>query len=273
MGPSRFSLRTMSNTDHTQDVEQKADKIVQFRDDLREPNVSFGRCSVTGEFGKVVNIDLGDISIEAPNVDKGVVYDPETKEVIFTCWRPCVFDTNLSVSESGLEMLLAFIRSQEAPVPSLTPHLVYMWQVLYTDGSLQGQYEMDPITQEEKEFHSGSIDFSRILQIGIVPRQRNPEQELPTATLVVDGFKFFLRGQEIDVDYDNLPSVPEDARPFYARKVTHTWGSVMGPQLTRNIQEAHTTILQLLGWQTPDEQHRCIISIDERGNWRPWSYM
>lgn len=262
----------MENTDHIQDVEPKADKIVQFRDDLRDPNVSFGRCSVTGEFGKVVNVDLGDISIEAPNVDQGVVYDPETKEVIFTCWRPCIFDTNLSVSETGLEMLLAFIRSQEAPVPALTPHLVYMWQVLYTDGTLQAQYQMNPATTEEEEFHSGSIDFSRILQISVVPRVSG--SELPTATLnVADGFKIFVGGQEIDLDYDNLPSIPTDALPFYARKVTHTWGSVMGPQLNRNIQDAHTTILQLLGWQTPDKDHRCIISIDERGNWRPWSYM
>lgn len=259
----------MQNESH-QEVEQKADKITQFRDDLREPSVSFGRCAVTGEFGPVINIDLGDLSVEAPNVDKGVEIDPETKEITFTCWRPVIFETNISLSEMGLVKLLEYLKSQDSPIPAVKPVLLYMWQVMYTDGSVQAQFELNATTQEEEEFHSGVIDFTRIHQISVVPRGIN--SELPTATYVVEGHKFFVGGKEIDVEYDNLPSIPEDVLPYYARKVTHTWGSVMGAHLTRDVQNAHTTVLQLVGWQTPDGLHKCIVSIDERGNWRPWSY-
>lgn len=239
-----------------------------FRDDLREPTISWGRCAITGEWGPVVGLDLGDISVEAPMVDKGVLYDPATGDVTFTNWRPVIFEQNLTVSKAGLTKLLDWMENQDLPVPTITPVLLYKWVVMYTDGSTFSQYEIDPGTSLERENNSREIDFSRISQITVCPRETG--SELSTYTYDWASNTIYKNGVAIDTEYTG-ERAPE-ATAFCKRKVTHTWGSVMGPGLTREIQNAHTTVLYLLGWFTYENGPCCIISVDERGNWRPWMY-
>lgn len=257
--------------DHTQEIEPKADKLVQFRDDLREPTIAWGRCLVTGEWSPVVGLDPGDISIECPRTDKGVEYDPVTKEVTFTVWQPQVLEQQVTFSKEGLLKLLAWMDDQTLPVPTITPVLVYKWQVLYNDGNALSQFQYEPGTEQEVEVNSREIDFDRVTQISVLPRDTQGDSVLKGYTFVPETAKFYCNGQEVDVDYEFDHFVP-GAKPFYCRKVTHTWGSVIGNGLSRNIQDAHTTVLQILGWHTYNGGPCCLISIDERGNWRPWSY-
>lgn len=267
----------MTQEENHLDIEQKPELPVKFRDDLRQPAMQWGRCCVTGEWGPVIGIDLGDISIEAPLVDQGVIYDPVTKEVIFTKWRPARFEQQANFSLRGLEMLMNYMQNSSAPVPMITPELVYMWKVMYEDGTAQAQFQFDPIDCVEREQHSGSIDFSRISQLSVTPRHVD-ESVLPTYTFDQASGKFYRAGVEIDVEYDGV--YPAGMEPYYARKVTHTWGSVIGNKLAREIQDAATTVLQLIGWRTPGEDpvkvesegKCCVISIDDRGNWRAWKY-
>jgi hypothetical protein len=244
---------------------------------LTETHVTFGRCCITGEWGKCLALDLGDIAISAPDTTKGVNYNPDTGEVTFTVWKPVVFASQALFSEKGFETLLEFIRNQENPVPKVTPILVYQWRVLYTDGSTLSQFQVNPETGFEEETNSGKIDYSRLVQMSLVPRN---DTVLPTYTFVRESGKFFKNGEELDVAFDG-PYIPH-AEVVYGRKVTTTWSSGMeGQTLDRNILNVHAGVVQLLGWkigglpatiqQTNDPG--CVIGIDERGNFRPWHYV
>jgi hypothetical protein len=242
------------------------------RPDLRPPEVQFGRCCITREFGKVVAVDLGDIAIEAPVTDEGVEYNAETGEVTFNKWKPAVFATQALFSEEGLEMLLAWSRSQESPIPMITPELVYAWMVNYKNGSALAQFRVGE-DDKEIEVNSKEIDKAEAQSVTLSPRGN---RDLPIYSFAVDTGRFYRNGQEIDTDYDG--EHPENAPMVYGRKVTHTFGSSMGPQLARTLISAHTTVLQLIGWHeagmdglSPDRPGRCnIIAVDDRGNWRPW---
>lgn len=248
-------------------VPAQPDKAVHFRDDLREPKVVFGRCCITGEWGKCVTIDLGDIAVDAPDTSRGVEYDPESGEVKFNVWKPAIFNNQATFSEKGLEILLDYSRSQENPIPAVTPVLVYQWRVTYTDGSGLSQFQAGEAGQEI-EVNSAEIERDRVAQVSVLPREVS-EDVLPTFTFVLETGKFYKAGVEIDPEYPE--AYPEQATYFYARKVTHTWGSIMQQDsLNRSIDTAHTTVLQLLGWEAGDKH--CIIAIDDRGNWRPWRY-
>lgn len=250
------------------DVAPKRPEETMFRDDLREPTISWGRCTITGEWGPVVGLDLGDISVESPVVEKGVIYDPLTGDVTFTNWKPILFEQSLTVSRAGLEKLLHWMDDQELPVPTITPVLLYKWVVMYSDGSVVSQFEVDPETSLEHENSSRLIDFSRISQVSVCPREAG--SELPTYTYDWATNTTYKNGVPIDTEYEGERHA--DATAFCQRKVTHTWGSVMGDGLERVIQNAHTTVLYLLGWYTYENGPCCIISVDERGNWRPWNY-
>lgn len=256
-------------------TESEADKLVSFRDDLRPPKVVFGRCAITGEWGKCVTIDLGDICFQAPDTERGVEYDPKTGDVRFTIWKPAVFNNQLTISELGLKRLLEYAESQENPIPGITPELVYKWQVSYRDGSALTQFRME--NDEEVEVNSQEIVFSEVAQFSLVPRY--PGGSLPTFTFVKETGKFFCNGAEIDTMYDG-PYFPE-SELVYCRKVAHTWGSGVGPNgLDRQITNVYTNVLQIFGWRVGGftafvEKHDtpgCIIAVDERGNWRPYDY-
>lgn len=134
-------------------------------------------------------------------------------------------------------------------VAMFTPTLVYQWMVTYKDGTGFSQFE------DEIENNSRDINYDEVAQVNVLPQFSGM---LPGFTFVRETGKFFKAGEEIDPEYPNEYPGPE-APFYYARKVTHTWGDF-----------THTTVLQLLGWKT--ETQRCIIAIDERGNWRPWQY-
>jgi hypothetical protein len=252
-------------------VVDSADKLVEFRDDLRQPKIVFGRCALTGEWGKCVALDLGDICIQAPDTENGVTKDEETGEFTFEYWKPVTFENQITLSESGLKMILAYAESQDNPIPSISPELLYKWQVSYDDGSALTQYRFNPETSQEEEVNSKEIDFARIAQLTVLPRYPG-DTTLPTFTLVKETGKFFKDGSEIDLMYDGA-YLPE-ADIVYARKMTHTWGSQING-LDRGITTTHTTVLQLLGWKVGGLKGPgpgCIIAIDDRGNWRPWEY-
>jgi hypothetical protein len=248
--------------------------VEPFRDDLREPKVLFGRCCITGEWGKVIGIDLGDISLEAPDTENGVLF--ENGKVTFTKANPIILNSQATFSRDGLEKLMAYLDSQDNPIPSITPELVYKWHVLYTNGAGISQFVSDQNTYETVEIPSGDIDFSRLRQISVVPNfpAVARAQGLPTFSFVKEKGTFYQGGQELDVmfngEYDPESSV------VYARKVNITFGSQMEPNgLDRNITGAYTSVLQLLGWKVgglTGPGPGCIIAIDERGHWRPYEY-
>lgn len=242
------------------------EKLQEFRDDLRQPEVKFGRCALTGEWGKCVAIDLGDICIHTPDVERAIVDD--SGQITFDVWKPVVFENQVTFSEQGLQKLLAYAQSQENPIPSLTPVLVYEWQVLYTDGSSIRQYKSDPETYEEIEVNSREIDFDRIAQFSVISRQG----DLPNYTFVKETGCFYRDGQLLDLDYEG--PYQEASVTVYARRVTHSYSSqTFG--LSREISSTYTNVLQLLGWKVGGLKGPgpgCLIGIDERGNWRQHEY-
>ena len=246
-----------------------------FRDDLREPKVTFGRCCITGEWGKVAAIDLGDISIDMPDTENGVEYTDG--HVQFTKARPQVFNNQALFSRNGLLKLMAYIDSQENPIPSVTPELVYKWQVTYTDGSALSQFIVNPETFLEEEINSANIEHSRISQLSVVSNYPSVERAegLATYTFVKESGKFYRNGVELDTMYDN--DYQPDSEVIYARKVNMTFGSAMiTNSLDRGIQTVHTAVLQLMGWKVGGlhgDGPGCIIAVDERGHWRPYEYL
>jgi hypothetical protein len=246
------------------------ENLTPFRDDLRQPKVVFGRCCLTGEWGKCIALDLGDVSIQMPEIERGVELDPETNEVKFNFWKPLVFQNQATFSERGLQLLSDYLASQDSPIPGVTPILFYAWQVMYNDGSALGQFVADLENPgEEIEINSNEIDFDRVTQISLVPRHTT---ELPTYTLDKATGKIFRAGEEIDLMYEGVYN--PDSSIVYARKVTHTWGSQVF-NLDREITNTHTTVLQLMGWKVGGLKGPgpgLIIAVDDRGNWRPWEY-
>lgn len=243
------------------------ENLTPFRDDLRQPKVVFGRCCLTGEWGKCIALDLGDMSIQMPDIERGAeLVDGEIK---FNFWKPLVFQNQATFSERGLQLLSAYLASQDSPIPGITPILLYAWQVMYNDGSALGQFSI--VDDEEVEANSNQIAFDRVVQISLVPR--GPANDLPTYTLDKATGKIFKAGEEIDPMYEGQYIPASDI--VYARKVTHTWGSQV-VELDREITNTHTTVLQLVGWKVGGLKGPgpgLIIAVDDRGNWRPWEYI
>jgi hypothetical protein len=256
--------------DTTKLVQDNIDKLVAFRDDLRQPKVVFGRCALTGEWGKCISLDLGDVSIQAPDTERGVEVDSETGTVKFTYWKPAIFENQATLSEAGLKKILDYLDSQENPIPGLCPDLVYKWQAMYTDGTVLSQFQM--VDNVEQEVISTEIDFTRVAQFSVTPRY-SAEDVLPTYTLVKETGQIYKAGVELNLMYEG--EYRPDAEIVYARKITHTWGSqIQG--LNRDITNTHTSVLQLLGWKIGGLKGPgpgFIIAIDERGHWRPWEYI
>lgn len=248
--------------------------LTEFRDDLRQPTVVFGRCALTGEMGKCVALDLGDISIQCPDATRGVSVDDDGS-VHFAVWKPKVFQQQLTVSPEGLRKLLGWAEGKDAPIPTVTPHLVYAWQIMFKDGSRLAQFYHNPETGEEEETNTRTVDWDNVALIELVSHYPE-ETQLPRYTYVTASGKFYKEDEEIYTGYGD-PFLPE-ARPFYARKTTHTFGSIMIKRtLNRDIHVQKTTVLQLLGWRIGGVDEGvmpcCLIAVDEFGNWRPWHYV
>lgn len=252
--------------------------LQEFRDDLQAPMIEFGRCAVTGEFGKVAVIDLGALSFEHPDVDKGVDYDTKTKKVTFNNWKPIIHQSHVCLSESGLRRVLEWMGNQANPVPSHTPDLVYQWLVRYTDGSILSQFRMGE-NEEEEEVRSSLIEFDRVAQCEVIPRELG-DTSLPKFALDLRSGNFFRDGQCIneEIDYPGTFD-PEVHTLAYGRKVMATFGSHLKPgRMSRTIHIASSSVHQILGWSEGgkaglhnDARLPCsIISIDDNGLWRPY---
>ena len=165
--------------------------------------------------------------------------------------------------------------NQESPVPKITPASVYKWEAFHQDHSLKCQFEFDQETQTEIENRSDTIQFDSLIEMRVVPKD-NPN--LATFMYAPNQDTFFRAGSPIDVYFSGIK--PDTAVPIYCRDVTITMGSVVNSEtMNREVQVAHTTVLQCIGWceggiehiSNPEAKKR-IIAIDERGNWRPWRY-
>lgn len=236
-------------------------------DNIRQPEVSFGRCALTGQWGKVVMVDLGDMSIEAPDLTSAVMVDGEVR---FEKWSPVVYNNQMTVSREGLEGLLAYLDSQDNPIPGITPDLIYAWQVSYKngDGLRQFQYDGD----EEVEINSNQIDKPEVAQLSLV--SHFGDAALPVFTFVKSTGLIYRNGALLDLMYDG--EYDPEADLIYARKVHHTWGSQMqASSMGRTITNASTSVVQLIGWKQggfASKGRACIIAVDEQGSWRPWEY-
>lgn len=245
--------------------------LVPFQDSRRQPEITFGRCAVTGQFGKVVGIDLGDISIESPDTSRGVSIDPDSGAVRFAYWTPTLFHNTLTLSEQGLQRLLAFTQNAENPIPTIEPVLQYAWQVLYTDGSAYPQFEFNS-DGSEKENLSRDIDMSRLAQLSLVPHF---DVSLPTYTFVKDTGKFYKGGEEIDTGYEG-EVYDHTFETMNARQVSHHFGSTVSGIGRRSISCADTVIIYLLGWKqngiSASDGLAHVIGVSEDGKWRSWEY-
>ena len=220
----------------------------------------FGRCCVTGEWGKCIALDLGDMSIQTPDTERGVIQDIDTGKVTFTCWQPTIIHSQVTVSEDGLTKMLEFMKSQPNPIPPVNPELVYMWHVLYKDGTPLQQFS------EEGETRYADINLANVTYFSVLPRVPG----LPMYVFEKVTGKIYKDGIDLDLGYGGL-YIPESTI-FYGRAINHTWGSPEQVSLDREITNACTTVLQLLGWKV-DGGPCCIIAIDARGNWRPYDYV
>lgn len=258
-------------------VEIKSNPIVNdnidFRDDLRKPQITFGRCGITGDFGPCIAVDVGEISVEAPDLERGIEKDLETGKYYPTAFKPITFETNFTVSKKGLELLLKALEENDGPVAAITPELIYQWDVLYSNGTRLRQFIINPETMIEEEIKSSEINFDNVIQIDITPRYI--DSKLPIYTFVKETGKFYKNGEELNSQLGYLGEYIKDSKLVYARKVLITgYSNVPIGQLTRQFG-AMSSVVQLLGWRQhglEDEGAGCIIAIDERGEWRPSLY-
>ena len=250
------------------EIVQRSDKLVAWRDDRRDPEVTFGRCALTGEFGSVIALDLGDISIEAPDTSKGVTLG-EDGSARFDHWRPVLFHNTATFGERGLEMLLDYLRNSDSPIPAITPDLQYGWQVYYKDGSGLSQFEI--VDGEPVEVNSKEINKSEIAQLSLTGHY---DPAMPVYTFVKETGKFYKNGTEIDTGYDG--SYDQSYETIYARSTSHHYGSVTLTAGRRSISNAHTVVLYLIGWKenglTATDGKAHVIAVDERGQWRGWEF-
>lgn len=265
----------MNEPENILEVADKPEIPTGINIDLRPPKVSFGRCIITGEWGKVVNLDPGDMILKFPNLANDKIdYDPATGQVNFQEYEDMPIQTNISISAEGLKQLMDFVESEDNPIPPLSHDSVYMWSVLYKDGGGLRQFGYGEDTLE-KEFNSNEIEWERVAQFNVIPRENT---DLPTYTFVKESGKFFKNGIEVDTEFDG--DYDSGATLFYARKVTHTMSSGMAQDgLTRFIGGRHTSVLQLLGWHCgpranvedqSSTEKGFVLAIDERGSSRGW---
>jgi len=238
----------------------------QFQDNLRPPEVQWGRCCITGEWGQVIAIDPGDIIINAPNVHEGVEHDGETGKITFTKWDAKIFEANVLFSKAGLELLLQHLNDTSVAPPGVTPELIYNWQVMYDGGEVVPQCEFDEFGNITQERTKADIDLNKVKQLTLVSYKR---PNLPIYSFNAVTGEFFKNGVLISTDY--AQKMPENATPYYARKVVINGSSAIGPGLSRVVSFANTSVLQLFGWIAPAGQC-CIIGVDEYGAWRPYKY-
>lgn len=249
----------------------REEKQSEFRADRRPPEVVFGRCAITGEIGKVVAVDLGDIAVDTPNTEDGVEYDKVTKKVIFTRWEPVVFNQQLTISKDGLEKMLGLMDEAPNPIPAYTPNLVYGWEFLMYDGSAVGQFYVKD--GEEVERTIANIDMKDISEIRMIPRA----PDLPKYTYNVHTQTLYKNNRVEPLKEFYTYDRPEDAETVVFRFNNITFASTIGNNLSRKVELVAGATLFCFGWcvgglgsVNDKTSAKAIIAIDAYGQWRPY---
>lgn len=228
-------------------------------------SAGFGRCLVTGEFGPVVRVKLGEFGYSVPSTEKGVEYDKETGEVNFTVHEPKQFEVEGMFSAEALESMLVALKEGKNPIPEVSPKSPYMWRMLLTDGRTLSQFD----SEGENSFKEVEENWGNVAQVNLVPF---PGEDLPNYTLDVKSGTFFRNGQPIPYEELGYEKEFEGAdRGEYFRKVTIVFGSPVDAQTGhREIETSYTSVLQVFGWIKGDK--KMLIAVDDRGEWREWDY-
>ena len=228
----------------------------------RPPNIGFGRCAVTGEWGKVANIDLGDMSFDIPDVEAMVPGEPVPT-------KPVTLQLQLSVSPEGLRHLQTLLNAAPNPIPGMQPDLAYMWAVTYNDGTTLTQFDPDGT-----ERHWGHVNVPKVTELHLLP---NPlaatSAGLPSYTLCLKSNLLFCGDDPTPIDFGCPENIPPEAEIVYYRAVNLTFASEVKTDLQRSIGPANNSVLQLIGRKVgglkgPGPGY--VIAVDARGNWRPY---
>lgn len=249
---------------------------------LRQPKIEFGRCAITGQFGKCVAVDLGNITVDEPNPDAGYYIDDKGK-VMPNAFRPAIFASQVTLSVEGLSRLAVYLGIAESPIPGITPAEIYQWEIQFKNGTTIRQFYHEG-TEEKRntEDLNCDIDWGQALSLTIRPHNQ-PEGSLPFYSYSVHSGDFFRNGVAItDLDYEVTDNDPTTFTIVYFKKVHHTFGTgVLPGSMERQFTGCHSTMLQVFGWADgglaavldPDcTKSCCLIGIDERGEWRPYLY-
>lgn len=252
----------------TFEIPEKTEHVPEVREDLRPPKVCFGRCGITGQFGKVIALDLGDIEIQSPNTEEGVTIDPLTGKVGFDKWKGEIINAQLTVSEDGLNLLLKQLKVAPHPMHGITPELVYFWKVTYVDNSEYSQFYLE--NGEEKERSTKEIAWGHVEQVHLIPRYNDT---MPIYTFDTLTGTLLKGGNAIDY---HIPTKFESGTHelILWRKNTIIFGASMEENsLDRVVDETNISVLYLLGWQeggVTSDKPGFVIAVDDRGNWRPY---
>jgi hypothetical protein len=252
---------------------------------IRQPKIEFGRCAITGQFGKCVAVDLGSITVDEPNPKAGYHLN-DAGEIEPNAFRPAIFASQVVLSEVGLLRLAAYVAGGESPIPGITPDEVYQWEVQRKDGSAQRQFYHEEAEEKRVTWDLNTINWDEFLSLTVRPHNM-PEGALPFYSYSLVTHDFMRNGVVIDdLDYyhdEDLP-VPDDdeMKVVYFKKVHHTYGTAVHlGSMQRNFTGQHSTVLQVFGWAVggieavidPEAKTPCcLIGVDERGEWRPYLY-
>ena len=229
-----------------------------FRPDRRKPMVTFGHCAITGEWGTVVSIDLGDLKIKAPEIP-----NEEPQDI--------VYHSQLTVSAEGLRTLLQYVENSDNPIPEIVPDLAYQWSILYADGSGLNQYYYDDTMGQYLTYAFPLDRQSEIKQLSLIPRIGG----LPVFTYNAESSSFYVDGKEVSTEY--VPMIPVDTRlPIVATINTINVSSHGFGGLSRTFNAMHTAtfLLGFIGGGWGDNtKPRNIIAVDSKGFWRPYDQL
>lgn len=250
------------------EVQQKPNFSTKFREDLRQPKAMFGRCGITGEWAQCIAVDLGDVSIPYPDMEKAQ-FDTAFKRVTFPELIYKSLQIQLMVSKKGLEILSSMLEHQSKNSGvTVTPKLVYQWSVYYNDGETLNQFtEEDDILIEHT---LRDIDFDRVTAIELNPLIA----DLPTYKFNLATGEIRKNDELLDFTYTkHTPFLPGETEIVLCRQNTILFGSTQ-EDLERDVEVSNVSTLYLLGWRvggiSAEAGKGLVIAVDERGYWRPF---
>jgi hypothetical protein len=254
----------------TEELLGKTEPTPSFRPDLRPPAIQVGKCAVTGELGKVVAVDLGDLAVTMP---AHWLQDRDSRKYRKVPAETKTINAQVTLSQNGLRLLADWMDNQDNPIPAVKPDRCYQWQVLFRDGSALKELEYDGVgTIVENRFPEERVH--EVVQFSYVDASM---RGLPTYTFDTRTGEFWKNGEKIDLDFEEryLGDVP-GCRLVQARQVHLLFGSsgYGANPLGRDIHVAYDNVLYVLGWKIGPYPETgvpsCLIAIDGQGNWRSY---